>query len=189
MDKKMQKKQCRSEINKKIAALSAEYNQQASRRIGEWLCGMEAFRKAETIFCFVGTPKEIDTSAIIRKAWKCGKSVVVPRCLEKGQMEACIIKKEDDLTEGKFGIREPKVDCPVLKPAQIDLIVVPCLSCDKKGNRLGHGGGYYDRYLEKCDAVRVVVCREKLMLEEIPTEPFDQKSHYLVTEKGILPIS
>lgn len=188
MDKKMRKKQYRDEIQKKIEGLSAKYNQHASQKISEWVCGMDVFEKAETIFCFVGTTREIDTGGIIRKAWECGKNVAVPRCLEKGQMEARIITEEADLTEGKFGILEPKTYCPILEPDRIDLVILPCLSCDKRGNRLGYGGGYYDRYLETCDAVRVVICREKLMLEDIPAESFDQKCHYLVTENGILPI-
>lgn len=116
---------------------------------------------------------------------KAGCSAKMPG---KGQMEACVITKEEDLEEGKFGIMEPKAGCKVLMPEQIDLIVLPCLSCDKKGNRLGYGGGYYDRYLEKCTGVRVVICREKLMLDEIPAESFDQKGDFLITEKGICPI-
>lgn len=103
-------------------------------------------------------------------------------------MEAYIITKEEDLEVGKFGIMEPKAGCEVLMPEQIDLIILPCLSCDRKGNRLGYGGGYYDRYLERCNGVRVVICREKLMLDEIPSETFDQKGDFLVTEKGIFPI-
>lgn len=188
MDKKMEKKKCRKEIQEKIAILSKEYNQEASQKIAEFLCGMEAFQKAKTIFCFVSTPSEINTHSIIQYAWNSGKQVAVPRCLEKGQMEACVITNEEDLEEGKFGIMEPKAECKVLMPRQIDLIIMPCLSCDRNGNRLGYGGGYYDRYLEKCTGVRVVICREKLMLAEIPSEPFDQKGDFLITEKGIFPI-
>lgn len=188
MDKKLRKKQCREEVRKRLESLPKEYHEEASQKITEFLCGMEVFQKAGSIFCFVSTPIEINTRSIIQYAWSGGKQVAVPRCLEKGQMEACVINKEEDLEEGKFGIMEPKAGCKVLMPEQIDLIVLPCLSCDKKGNRLGYGGGYYDRYLEKCTGVRVVICREKLMLDEIPAESFDQKSDFLITEKGICPI-
>lgn len=188
MDKKMEKKQCRKKIQKKIAVLTKEYNEEASQKIFAFLCEMEVFQKAKSIFCFVGTPSEIDTHSIIQYAWKHHKKVAVPKCLEKGHMEAYIITKEEDLEVGKFGIMEPKEECKVLMPEQIDLIILPCLSCDRKGNRLGYGGGYYDRYLERCIGVRVVICREKLMLDEIPSETFDQKGDFLVTEKGIFPI-
>lgn len=188
MDQKLRKQQLRKEIRHAMANLTAEYNQTASRKIQEWLYEIKPFQEAETIFCFVSTPEEIDTHSIIEYAWACGKRVAVPRCLTKGIMEACVIKKKTDLEEGKFGILEPKTGCEVLKPEQIQFVVLPCLSCDRKGNRLGYGGGYYDRYLEKCSALRAVLCREKLMLEEIPAEPFDQKPDFLVTEKGVFPI-
>lgn len=188
MDQKMQKKQYRKEIKEKLSLLSEAYRKEASEKIFEFLCGMEPFQDAKTIFCFVSTPEEIDTRPIIQYAWEQGKRVAVPRCLEKGQMQACIISKETDLEEGKFGILEPKSGCEVLAPEQIDLIILPCLSCDRKGNRLGYGGGYYDRYLEHYDGVRVLICREKLMLDRVPKEPFDQKPHFLITEKGLFPI-
>lgn len=188
MDKKMQKKQYRQEIRKQLAGLSKEYSEEASLRIFSFLREMEVFQKAKTIFCFVSTPEEINTHLIIAYAWNCGKRVAVPKCMEKGHMEAYVIQSEEDLEEGKFGILEPKGGCEMLEPSQIDLIILPCLSCDREGNRLGYGGGYYDRYLERCNGVRVVICREKLMLDEIPSETFDQKGDFLVTEKGIFPI-
>ena len=187
MDKKMEKKQCRKEIQEKIAVLTKEYNKEASQKIFAFLCEMEAFQKAKTIFCFVGTSSEIDTRAIIQYAWENHKEVAVPKCLEKGHMEAYIITKEEDLEVGKFGIMEPKEGCKVLTPEQIDLIILPCLSCDRKGNRLGYGGGYYDRYLERCNSVRVVICREKLMLDEIPSETFDQKVIFWLRKRAYSP--
>lgn len=188
MNKKMEKKQCRKKVREKMAALSKEYNEGVSKKIFEFLSKTEIFHEAETIFCFVSTPEEIDTRPIIEYAWDCGKRVAVPRCLEKGNMEVCIISEEADLETGKFGILEPKKGCQVLEPKEIDLIILPCLSCDRNGNRLGYGGGYYDRYLTRCDAVSVVICREELMLDEIPAEPFDQRPHFLITEKGIISI-
>lgn len=188
MDKKMQKKQCRQEIRKKMAGLSKEYSEEASLRIFSFLREMEVFQTAKTIFCFVSTPEEINTHPIIRYVWDCNKRVAVPKCLEKGYMEAYVIQEEADLEEGKFGILEPKEGCQLLEPQEIDLIILPCLSCDRNGNRLGYGGGYYDRYLEKCDAVSVVICREKLMLDEIPAESFDQRPQFLVTEKGVISV-
>lgn len=113
MDKKMEKKQCRKKIQKKIAVLTKEYNEEASQKIFAFLCEMEVFQKAKSIFCFVGTPSEIDTHSIIQYAWKHHKKVAVPKCLEKGHMEAYIITKEEDLEVGKFGIMEPKEECKV----------------------------------------------------------------------------
>ncbi len=188
MDKKLLKRQYRKEVRERLRSLSEEYRDEVNRKIFEFLCSMETFRKAETIFCFVSTPEETDTRSIIKYAWKCGKRVAVPRCLEKGCMEACVITKEEDLESGKFGILEPKAGCQVLTPEEIQLIILPCLSCDRNGNRLGYGGGYYDRYLEKCSGTRVLICREKLMMAEIPVEPFDQKVHILVTENGVFSI-
>ena len=81
---------------------------------------------------------------------------------------------------------EPKGYCEEIPPQKIDLAFVPCVTCNKKGDRLGYGGGFYDRYLSQTDAWRVILCREKILLSEIPTEGHDLRMDVVVSEREIV---
>jgi 5-formyltetrahydrofolate cyclo-ligase len=104
-------------------------------------------------------------------------------------MEARLITSARDIDSGEraFGLREPKQSCPLAMPEEIDLVIVPCLSADPYGNRLGYGGGYYDRYLKQIrgEAVTIAVCREELLAMTLPSGPNDVKAKYYATESGI----
>ena len=78
----------------------------------------------------------------------------VPKCISKGIMEVYKIRSFDDLEPGKYGILEPKEGCEKISPKAIHLALIPCLSCSMKGERLGYGGGYYDRYLQQITGTR-----------------------------------
>ena len=92
--------------------------------------------------------------------------------------------EKDSLSENEFGIMEPMSDFSVL-PQQNDIIIVPALAADKNFNRLGYGGGYYDRFLKNLSAKKIVPISEKLITSEIETDVFDQKVDIIVTEKAV----
>ena len=98
-------------------------------------------------------------------------------------MEARIIQSLDELEPDAYGIPAPKDACPVLEREKIDLILVPGLCFDSKGNRLGQGGGYYDRYLNRTRAVRVGVCHDFALLDAVPTQTHDARRDGVVTPK------
>ena len=100
-------------------------------------------------------------------------------------MEARQIAGLGDLVSGRFGILAPKLQCPLVAPEDIDLVVVPCATGDAQGRRLGYGGGYYDRYLPRTRCPAVLLCRTHVMREDIPMEDHDVFMDYLITEKGI----
>ena len=91
----------------------------------------------------------------------------VPKCISKGIMEVYKIRSFDDLEPGKYGILEPKEGCEKISPKAIHLALIPCLSCSMKGERLGYGGGYYDRYLQQITGTQAVLCRTALMCDEL----------------------
>lgn len=94
-------------------------------------------------------------------------------------------KKEDLLIPNKFGIKEPNQEsAKIIKPDKKTLIIIPSVGLDKKGNRLGMGAGYYDRYLEKHTKGITLGCVFSFaLLEKIPSENHDIKVHYIITEK------
>lgn len=85
-----------------------------------------------------------------------------------------------DLVEAKFKIMEPCTD-PV-DPAILDLVIVPALMCDKKGYRLGYGGGFYDRFLKSCQAKTMVAIPNELLIDELPFETYDIKIDEIIAK-------
>ena len=123
---------------------------------------------------------------LLRLALAQGKRLVVPRVLGGGAMELVALERLDALRPRAYGILEPKKSCALVTAADIDFAVVPCLSFDRKGRRLGQGGGYYDRLLPQLHCPTVLICREQLMSPEVPVEEHDMRCTMLVTEKGVL---
>ena len=115
------------------------------------------------------------------------QTLAVPLCLpEKGMMEARRIEGLGDLVSGRYGILAPRLDCPVVAPESFDLAVVPCCTGNARGQRLGYGGGYYDRYLPRTSCPTMLLCRHQLEREDIPAEEHDILMDYFVTERGIV---
>jgi 5-formyltetrahydrofolate cyclo-ligase len=146
---------------------------------------MPEYQDAGTVFCFVGTAHEIDTRPILEDALAAGKRLCVPLCVGKGTMETRQLTSLGQLTSGAYGILEPPADAPAVKLDEIDLAVLPCLTCNHQGQRLGQGGGYYDRFLAHYRGGTVLLCREKLIREEIPVEPHDYPIPWVLTERGL----
>ena len=132
---------------------------------------MPEYREAETVFCFVGTSREINTLPILQDLLTSGRTLCVPLCVGEGRMELRKISSLSELAPGAYGIPEPPPDSPRVAPDAVDFAVLPCLSCDHAGRRLGQGGGYYDRFLSVYRGGAVLLCREKLIRDEIPVEP------------------
>ena len=139
----------------------------------------ERFKSAKTIFTYVSCGNEPDTYGIIKKALELGNTVSVPRCVAKGIMEAVEITDISDLKPGKYQIPEPH-DGKVIPFSEIDFAVIPCLCADRFGNRLGHGGGYYDRFLANFNGFSVILCRKELELTEIPLEEHDKPANAVI---------
>ena len=140
---------------------------------------------AQTVFAFVGSAREIDSTEFLTETLRQGQRLCVPLCTGPGIMELRRIASFDDLAPGAYGIPEPKADCPAVPLDEIDFAVIPCVSCDREGHRLGQGGGFYDRFLAAYRGPAYLVCRERLLRSEIPMEPHDAIIHWVVTEKAL----
>lgn len=185
MTRSEEKKLLRSEIRAAEKQLSPAYRCASSASINACLLSLPEYRAAETVFAFVGTAHEIDTAQLLQDALRSGKRLCVPLCTGPGIMELRCLSSLEDLTPGAYGIPEPKASCPAVDDDEVDFAVIPCLSCDRKGRRLGKGGGFYDRFLSAYRSTAVLVCQERLMREEIPTESHDCVIPLVVTEKGL----
>lgn len=180
-----EKQALRRAVRRQVAALPPDYLRMAGREIAARLAACPEYRRARTVLGFVSMKTEADMLPFLRQTLDAGKRLAVPLCTAPGRMEARLISGMDDLHTGSYGILEPGPECPLLAPAEIDFAVVPCVACDRLGNRLGHGGGYYDRYLAEYAGSAALVCPEALLQPAIPVEPLDRPVGLVVTEREI----
>ena len=180
----------REEARDRYIKLEKEYIDLASLEIAKALFDMRWYKEARTIFCYMSTEREVQTDKIISQAILDGKRIAIPRCLGNGIMESRIYFEDDrtyPLESGTLGIREPKIESPLIDASEIDLAIIPCLSCDKEGNRLGHGAGYYDRFLsgKSGDKIKkVCLCFSKLLANFIHIDDNDIRMNAVLTEEN-----
>lgn len=179
------KKELRKKMLSKALSLKENYKNDADRRITQLLLGLPEYKDASNVFCFVGVEHEINTRPFLEKVLTDGKRLAVPLCVGKGIMEARRIFSLDELKKGYYGLYEPDKSSELIPMYEVEFAVIPCLTADHNGNRLGHGGGYYDTLFNKYNNVpAAIICRE-LMCGEVPTEPFDHRFSITVTENGV----
>ena len=178
----------RTALLAKINALPTEMRRQADEGIRRRILSMPGYLQAGTIFAFVGVGWEVDTWPLIELALAAGKTVAVPRLrllhtTADCSMQACQIRSRADLIlTSPLGLWEPKAEARILDPAEIDFALIPCIACDGRGNRLGRGGGHYDRYLAGVHFFKAAVCRLTLHQPTLPAASHDIKIDAAVTE-------
>lgn len=157
--------------------------------IAETLLNSEIYKNSKSIFIYNSFRSEVDTSYIIEEALDFGKIVALPITNPiDHSMEAYEINKDSVFIQDAYGIQSPdKKTSKIINPKEIDLAIVPMLAYDSYGNRLGYGGGYYDRYLPRLreDAIVVGLAFSNQFVEEIPIEKYDKKLDYVITVKYI----
>lgn len=153
-----------------------------SRQIAQKVAELPEFQSAQKILAYADYNHEVMTGFIIEEAWKQGKEVAVPKVV--GQ-DMVFYKLTDfsQLEKGYFGIPEPARG--EIVQWEDAMMVMPGVAFDKENHRVGYGGGFYDRFLEKHPQVRrVAVAFEFQMLPEVPTEPTDISPEIIVTEQS-----
>lgn len=145
------------------------------------------YKTAKTVFAYIPIKTEPDTYKIILNSIENKKAICVPKCYpDTHTMKFIEISSvENDLKPGSYKIPEPISEEEFTQPA--DLIIVPALSCDIHGNRLGYGGGFYDRFLkEQPYSVKAVMIYDCLLAEQLPIEPTDIPVDIIITESRII---
>ena len=138
-------------------------------------------KEKKTCFCYLSFSSEAPTDKLIENLVKCGFRVCAPR-VEGAEMLA--IELGGDYALSRYGILEPLGQAYL---GTVDLIIMPLLAADERGNRLGYGGGYYDRFFKKHpQAKRVGYAFDFQIINEVPTETFDEKLDCIVTDKRIV---
>lgn len=170
------------------AAMSAEVVGSASNAIRIHMLRVKSVQEAESIFCYVSVRNEPDTRNLIHDLLDMDKHVCVPRINADGQMHAHRIHSLDGLVPAGpeyFNIPVPPDDAPI-EPLP-GVTIIPGLAFTQTGQRLGMGGGHYDRYLANHpDTIPLGLCYDWQVLDALPSEQHDRSMRMLVTEQRVI---
>ncbi|EGY25136.1 5-formyltetrahydrofolate cyclo-ligase [Desulfovibrio sp. A2] len=195
------------------AALPPEEAARLGHAAQEALLASPAWQAARQVLLYVAVRNETATARLLDAAWAHGKQVLLPRCVTSAPQadaaapaanydnEMCLAPCAcaADLRPGRYGIAEPAPDrCPAIDmdaaPGSAssfapDLAVIPGVAFDRQGNRLGHGAGYYDRFLAHPAMARtalVGLAYAFQIVPALPVAPWDRPVHALCTEEGLI---
>ena len=185
-DLNAQKQAARRAARQQLAQISPQEFSAIGAAMWQTLQAQPAWQSAESVFCFVGALHEPDTMPILQGALSAGKQLLVPRIAGPGQMQLVPLQSLGQLQPGAFGILEPPQALPAIPAGSgVQLAVLPCLAATRSGARLGHGGGYYDRFLANYSGHRLILCPEALLAQSLPTGPLDEPAQAVLTEKAL----
>ena len=196
-DIRKQKQQLRREVRSRLQSLTQDVIKVQSQQVWDRLFEIPAYQQAKSVGLFLSMPSgEINTDPVIQHAVENGKQIYVPQVgknFERSDMELLKVITEGTSSgdgglfhhtwpRNKWGIPEPPSDMAVQKasPGDIDLLVVPGLAFDRRGDRLGQGKGYYDRFIERMISAAtqsptlVAVGLDCQLVESIPVHEHDR---------------
>lgn len=153
------------------SGLGSEYRNFADFIIFRSLVECQEFKEAGTVFIYASTDSEPSTTDIISFAFLNEKRVCVPKCVSEGVMIPVEIKSLTELKNGYMNIPEPAAGSEYT--GKIDIAVVPCVSASPDGRRLGHGKGFYDRFLKSKEIYKICLCYSALLNDDIPVTEED----------------
>lgn len=172
-DKRSQRRVCLENRNRLTLQERSDYSTAISERLLPYVEG-------KRILSYFPIGSEADVSAINERF-----TVAYP-VIEKGRRMDARLPKEKKFTVNTYGIYEPDPEhSEIVDPTDIDVIIVPCVGFDENKNRLGHGGGYYDRYLKKTNALKICVAFEAQKLDRVIIDENDITMDLIITEKSV----
>ena len=186
------KNQIRTDVRAALSAIGTQEYQVKSQQICKFLKAMPLWSDLSVVHVFfpVIARREPDIRPFISYLMSKGITIVLPVVrnfsrapASEPRLEHLAVSSMDDLIVNRWGISEPAHGKPQTL-ADIDVVVVPAVAADRKGNRLGNGFGYYDELLEDMDCPRVCPILNKAYVEHVPSEPHDVGMTYIVTESG-----
>ena len=177
-----EKQRIRLEARMISERLTPEYRQEASREITRQVLALPYWKQSGTVMAYWSLPGEPDTREIMETALREGKTLLLPRCVDATRMVALPVKDLSEPKAGVMGIPEPDMPEHMTGIPEPDLILVPCMAAALHGVRLGHGAGYYDRFLADHPGRAVCLCFRALLRSDLPAEETDIITDLVITD-------
>ncbi|NLY51688.1 MAG: 5-formyltetrahydrofolate cyclo-ligase [Firmicutes bacterium] len=179
------KKAIRKQILAARDRLTEDERRQRSLVIRDRFFALPKVAAARRLMLFLAFGSEVDTWLFLEQALVLGKEVAAPVTLPRTkELVFYPIRSRDEARPGHWGIYEPRREGEPISPGSVDVVVVPGVAFDRRGNRIGYGGGYYDRFLagKAAGAWKVGICFDLQLLEELPRSEHDMPVDAVVTE-------
>ncbi len=144
------------------------------------------FIKSEKIMVYMAFQGEINIDPLIEIAWQLKKKIFLPKVYPKlKEMKGIEIRSWSEIVPGHYGIREPLTTNKIITCEELNLMIIPGITFDKLGYRLGYGAGYYDKFLGNCEHLpyRIGITYDQLLVDELPKEAHDIPMREILTEK------
>jgi 5-formyltetrahydrofolate cyclo-ligase len=168
----MDKQSLRRQIREQKRAMTSQQIDIASQKLGELFASSRLYQEAKTIYGYLPYNQEVRTVPMLQRALAEGKRVAVPKCYGD-EMRFIYMDDLSKVESGYCGIPEPIEDGPIADDPTA-LVLMPGLAFTKAGDRMGYGGGFYDKFLaSEPDHPTLALCYEFQMVEDIPTEEYD----------------
>lgn len=183
-----EKEKIREEILKIREAMSEDDALKRSKLVLTQLENLPEYRNAGLVHTYASSkPNEVDTVMLIARSFARGKRIALPVITDKKErtLDSSELMNLGDLTEGPYGIKEPKVFSRV-PIEEVDIFIVPVVAVDRSGNRIGWGFGYYDGLLRKQDKPIVALAYKFQIVDLIERTEGDVRVDCIVTEDEII---
>lgn len=168
----MNKSELRRMIRDRKRTMTETQIVEASRQLGEKFAACEQYRNAKTIYGYMPYNQEVRTVPMLERAMAEGKQVAVPK-VYGDTMKFILVTDLTQMEKSDYGIPEPVADGPVAEDPTA-LVLMPGLAFTAAGDRMGYGGGYYDKFLSaEPNHPTVALCYDFQLLESLPTEQYD----------------
>lgn len=172
----------RAHARENVRSMPAPERVACSLSLCDILRRQSVWQQAGAILGYGPLADEPDISTLLEEAWRAQKTVALPRFDSLAQSYvACLVRHAGALVPGRFGVREPDADCPVISLNQLDLILVPGVAFDLTGHRLGRGKGFYDRLLAGVYGHKCGVAFDAQIVATVPAESHDVLVNSILT--------
>ncbi|MBQ6021172.1 MAG: 5-formyltetrahydrofolate cyclo-ligase [Clostridia bacterium] len=181
------KKRLREEYLLRRDLIEPEKREQMSTVICDALTRLRSYETCSVLLTYVSFGSEVSTYPIIKRCFASGKAVAVPKCGARRKMDFYLIHSFEELEPGRFDVAEPDPKrCEKISDFTGALCLVPAISFDERGNRLGYGGGYYDSFISDFPGTHIGLCFRECIAGELPSCRHDIQYDSILTEKGII---
>ncbi|MDL4841544.1 5-formyltetrahydrofolate cyclo-ligase [Aquibacillus rhizosphaerae] len=182
------KKEHRNRAKQILKEIDIDTRNNIQKKMQYYLVNSWIWDKNDVIGITISQNYEWNTREIIKLAWSHGKKVCIPKCYPTyGKLVFFELQSFDELEVGFSNLHEPiPDDNRKINKDKIDVMIVPGLVFDRKGYRIGYGGGYYDRYLNNFKGITLSLACSFQIVDTVPREPFDIPVNYLISEYGFL---
>lgn len=168
-------------------AVTPEQRAATAETIASAVLALPELAGAKTVAAYGAMPEEVDAQPLIESLWDLGVRVALPRVASAMSVVLHEHRRGDELCTGPYGLKAPCPDSPAIRAEEVDVFIAPGVAFDLACNRLGMGGGYYDRLLEQArpDAVVIGLAYDEQIVVSVPCAEHDRPVDVLVTPKGV----